>query len=155
MGNAPMDRVKLIGAVHIFLIRSNQVLLLRRFNTGYQDGHYSVPAGHMQSSESVKVAMMREAYEECGIRIASEQLEVVGVMHRQSSEARIDFFLAATRWDGEIINREPNKCDELIWCKFRELPPNTIAYVGRALQNYQRGQWFDEVDESHARDVPG
>jgi len=33
------ERFKLVSAVHIFLIRDGKVLLLRRFNTGYEDGN--------------------------------------------------------------------------------------------------------------------
>lgn len=78
IGGGKVERFKLIGAVHLFLIRNQQVLLLRRFNTGYEDGNYSVPAGHLDGGEQIKTAAIREAKEECGIRIAPEDLEVVG-----------------------------------------------------------------------------
>ena len=39
----------IIPAVHLFLIREKSVLLARRFNTGYCDGNWSVPAGHVES----------------------------------------------------------------------------------------------------------
>ena len=87
--------------------------------------------------------MRREAREEAGIEIAPENLRVVGVMHRKSTEERIDFFLAATEWAGEITNREPTKCDELAWFDLDRLPENVIPYVRRALENYRRGRWFD------------
>jgi 8-oxo-dGTP pyrophosphatase MutT (NUDIX family) len=32
--------------LHIFLVRGDEVLLLRRVDTGHEDGDYSVPAGH-------------------------------------------------------------------------------------------------------------
>lgn len=35
------DRFKLIPAVYLLLRQDNEVLLLRRANTGYQDGKYS------------------------------------------------------------------------------------------------------------------
>jgi ADP-ribose pyrophosphatase YjhB (NUDIX family) len=134
---------KVVAAVHLFLIRDGQVLLLRRFNTGYEDGQYSVIAGHLDGGEEVTTAMRREAREEAGIEIVPENLRVVGVMHRKSTEERIDFFLTATEWAGEITNREPTKCDELAWFDLDRLPENVIPYVRRALENYRRGRWFD------------
>lgn len=136
-------RFKLIATAHIFLIRDGKVLLLRRFNTGYEDGKYSVVAGHLDGDEEVKAAAMREGWEEVGIGMSPADLEVVGVMHRKSTDERVDFFLAATSWDGEATNREPDKCDGLGWFEMDALPSNTIPYVIRALDNYRAGRWFD------------
>ncbi|HEC35073.1 MAG TPA: NUDIX domain-containing protein, partial [Anaerolineae bacterium] len=86
------DRFRLLSAVHLFLVRDGKVLLLRRFNTGYEDGKYSVIAGHLDGNEEIKTAMIREAREEAGIEIAPQDLQVVGVMHRRSDDERIDFF---------------------------------------------------------------
>ena len=141
--NVKTDRFRLVSAVHIFLIREGKVLLLRRFNTGYEDGNYSVVAGHLNGDEEVKAAAIREAREEVGIRIAPGDLRVVGVMHRKSNDERIDFFLTATAWSGEVTNLEPDKCDRLAWFDVQDLPQNVIPYVRRALDNYRRGQWFD------------
>jgi|SRR5579883_1774799 ADP-ribose pyrophosphatase YjhB (NUDIX family) len=138
-----LNRFKLIGAVHLFLIHNGQVLLLRRFNTGYEDGNYSVVAGHLDGGEEIKPAMQREAREEVGIEIADEDLQIVGVMHRKSQDERIDFFLVAECWTGEIRNREQEKCDQLLWCDLDRLPENVIPYVRRALENYRAGRWFD------------
>ena len=137
------ERFKLISAVHLFLIRDDKVLLLRRFNTGYEDGKYSVIAGHLDGDEEVKAAAIREAQEEVGIEISPLDLQVVGVMHRKSTDERVDFFLATTSWSGEITNQEADKCDQLAWFDLDELPENVIPYVKRALDNYRRGIWFD------------
>ena len=141
--NVAIERFKLPSAVHLFLIRDGKVLLLRRFNTGYEDGKYSVIAGHLEGDEEIKTAAIREAQEEVGIEISPLDLRVVGVMHRKSNDERIDFFLVATSWSGEITNREPDRCDQLAWFDLDELPQNVIPYVGRALDNYRRGNWFD------------
>jgi len=137
------ERARLLAAVHVFLVRDGQVLLLRRYGTGYEDGNYSVPAGHLDGGEPVRAAAMREVAEEAGVRLALEDLAVVGVMHRRAADERVDFFLAASRWTGTIRNCEPHKCDELAWYPLDRLPPNVIPYVRRALANYQQGAWFD------------
>ena len=138
-----INRFKIICTVHLFLIREGNILLLRRFNTGYEDGNYSVIAGHLDGNEEVKSAMIREAREEAGIELSETNLQAVSVMHRKSSEERIDFFLSATSWSGEITNREPDKCDLLAWFDIDNLPENVIPYVRKAIDNYRRGVWFD------------
>jgi 8-oxo-dGTP diphosphatase len=137
-------------AVHLILRRPGDVLLLRRFNTGYEDGNYSLPAGHLDGAETVTAATIREAAEEIGVVISPADLRVVHVMHRsadafESAPAeRVDFFLAADRWRGAPGNLEPGKCDEVAWHSMSALPGNVIPYVHSALQCYQRGVSYSE-----------
>jgi 8-oxo-dGTP diphosphatase len=146
----PIDKFKLYATVHLFLIHNSKILLLRRFNTGYEDGNYSVIAGYLNGEEQIKVAMVREALEEAGIVLSVGDLRVIGVMHRKPIEEHIDFFLAATTWSGEIVNKEPDKCDELAWFDEHMLPKNVIPYIRKALNNFRqndyRGMWFDTFD---------
>lgn len=137
------QRFRLISAVHIFLIRDDQILLLRRANTGYQDGSYSVVAGHLDGNETIKQAAMREAKEEVGITLIPQDLTIVQVMHRKSDDERIDWFLTATTWQGQVTNCEPNRCDRLLWRPLDDLPDNIIPYVRHAINNYIEGIWFD------------
>lgn len=130
-------------AVHLFLVRDDDILLLRRFNTGYEDGQYSVITGHLNGGEGVLDAMYREAREEAGIELDRAATCVCGVMHRRSPDSeRIDFFLASTCWTGEIRNLEPHKCDELRWVSLDRLPDNTIPYIAGAIATWRRGEWF-------------
>ncbi|MCX7570437.1 NUDIX domain-containing protein [Tumebacillus sp. DT12] len=137
------ERFKMAVAVHLFLIRGSQVLLLRRYNTGFEDGNYSVVVGHLDGGEDVIAAAVREAKEEAGIDLRREDVRVVGVMHRKARDERVDFFVAADRWSGEIVNCEPDKCDELSWHDRERLPINTIPYIRQALGNFKAGIWFD------------
>jgi ADP-ribose pyrophosphatase YjhB (NUDIX family) len=147
-------RARFVVAVHLFLVREGSVLLLRRRNTGFADGSYSVVAGHLDGGEQVVAGTVREAREEVGITLDPADLHVVGVVHRLADDERIDFFLAAETWRGQIRNAEPGKCDEIAWFPLDRLPENLVPYVARALQNYRRGVWFDSFGWDVAADRP-
>jgi len=122
-----------IATSHLFLFRGNKILLLRRFNTGYEDGKYSVIAGHIEGNETARQTMVREAKEEAGIDIKMEDLELVHVMHRKENEERIDFFFTTKRWRGEPQIKEPQKCDNLSWFDLNNLPDNMVPYIKQAI----------------------
>jgi ADP-ribose pyrophosphatase YjhB (NUDIX family) len=137
-----MDRFRAPVAVHLLLTRGDEVLLLRRFNTGYEDGNFSVPAGHLDGGETAIEAGAREAREEIGVEIAVADLQIVQVMHRFAEDERIDYFVTANRWEGEIRNREPEKCDLLAWHRIDALPGNTISYIAYAIRCWREGAAF-------------
>jgi ADP-ribose pyrophosphatase YjhB (NUDIX family) len=128
----------------MFFIREGKILLIRRFQTGYMDGHYSVPAGHLDGNEPVRLAAMREAQEEIGVRIDPAEIRFAGVFHRSEGDERVDFFVHVQSWSGEPVNAEPEKCDELRWSDVNALPDKTIPYIRQAIKNFQAGVPFEE-----------
>jgi 8-oxo-dGTP pyrophosphatase MutT (NUDIX family) len=139
------SRGAVIAAVHLLLIRNGQVLLARRYNTGYEDGQYSVVAGHVERGEPATAAMAREAREEAGIDIAPADLVLAHVMHRRTREdERVDFFFTARRWQGEPRIGEPDRCDDLRWFPLDALPPSVIPYVRTALAHHRERTVFSE-----------
>ena len=139
------DRHKLIPASYLVLRRGDEVLLLRRFNTGYEDGKYSMPAGHVDSGETFTEAVIREISEEVGITLKFEDVHVAHIMHRKSVDSeRIDTFFVTEKWNGEIRNMEPHKCDELAWFPLDNLPKNTIPYIQQALGCVRDGKFYSE-----------
>ena len=139
-----MTRARFPVTVHLFFVRGDQILLSRRLNTGYRDGEYSVPAGHLDGGETVLAAGVREAREEVGLELSPADLQFVGVMHRLEDDERVDFFVRVQRWQGEPFNNEPDKCDDLRWAEIGDLPQNMVPYVRRALDNMLHGVVFDE-----------
>src|ERR1044072_263872 len=133
-------------SVHLFFRRDNSILMIRRRATGFCDGMYSVPAGHVSQSESILEAAVREAREEVGLQVSRGALRVVGIMHRRSDQGRIDFFLEVDDWSGEPTNNEPHKCSEVDWFPSSRLPDETIPYVNKALRNSARPPWFEEFE---------
>jgi len=141
----PKERFKLIPTSHLILLKYNKILLLRRFNTGYEDGNYSVVAGHLDGNETFIQAMVREAKEEADINIKPEDLKVVHVMHRKvPNEERIDFFIMSNKWRGEPKIMEPHKCDDLRWFELDNLPDNIIPYVKQAIDCFLNNILYSE-----------
>jgi 8-oxo-dGTP diphosphatase len=138
-------RSRFVVAVHLFFLRDDRVLLLRRLNTGWGDGSYSVPAGHVDAGETVTEAAVREAREEIGVSLRPQDVRVVHVMNRKSDDERIDFFLLVESWTGEIVNQEPDKCDDLRWFPMSTLPGNLIPYVREGLENFRNGILYSET----------
>lgn len=126
-------------SVHLLLIKENKILLMRRKDTGFADGFYSMPAGKLEPKESVENAIIREVKEEINIDIKNETLRTIQVMNRNGIDReRIDYFFTVDRWNGEIKNKEPNKCDDLKWFDLDDLPENTIPYIKEAVINYNK-----------------
>lgn len=135
---APNERFKVKSATYLIPQRNNEILLSRRFNTGWMDGMYSLISGHLDGNESVHEAMVREAYEEAVIVIKKENLIPATVLHRKSPDAEyIDFFFIVKTWDGEIMIGEPDKCDSLAWFPLDNLPENLLPYILEVLDNYK------------------
>ena len=134
-----------VGSAYLFLIKDNQILLQRRFQTGFEDGNYGVPAGHLDGGETARAGGAREIREEIGVEIKPEDMTVVHVMHRKAvNDERIDFFMTATEYTGEITNMEPNKCDDLQFFPLDNLPINIIDYVKVAIENYRKRIGYSE-----------
>jgi 8-oxo-dGTP pyrophosphatase MutT (NUDIX family) len=142
-------RHTIIPASYLVLMKDSTVLLARRHNTGYKDGLYSLAAGHVEAGESFTQAIVREAKEEIGIILHPDDVRVAHVMHRKSGadggyEERIDIFLCANRWTGEIVNKEPHKCSELTWASINSLPADVVDFVRDALQKIDQGIGYSE-----------
>jgi 8-oxo-dGTP pyrophosphatase MutT (NUDIX family) len=116
---------------------------MRRFNTGWMDGMYTLPAGYIDGNETAQIAMAREAKEEIDITILPEDLEILHTIHRKSNDHEyFDIFLEAKNYNGEINNNEENKCDDLNWFDVDSLPENTLIYIKEALNLISKGEHF-------------
>jgi len=144
------ERHKLVPSSYLILVEDNKILLSRRFNTGFQDGSYSLVAGHGEENESFTQTLIREAKEEANIDLTEDVLEVVHIMNRnekfnpQEIRERIDVFFRPKKWAGEIKNMETNKCDDLNWFPLDSLPGNVIPYVRFAIEKIKNKEFYSE-----------
>lgn len=124
------QRNKIPVTAQIVLQKQNKILLIRRCNTGYEDGKYSLPGGHVEKGEEIKRAAIREAKEEIGIEIRKENLQVIHVLNRKVKDnAYIDFILTCKEWEGTVKINEEDKCDEIKWVELDKMPSNIIPFI--------------------------
>ena len=136
------ERPKSVVDAHVLLIKGGTVLLLRRQNTGFEDGKLCLISGHLEAGEPVIEAARREAMEEAGIDVHLDDLEFVHVMHNNSGGHRMAFFFEASSWHGEARNAEPDKCSEIVWASLEDLPEDIIPYQREAIIHALNGNIF-------------
>ncbi|MFI2363460.1 NUDIX domain-containing protein [Promicromonospora sp. NPDC019610] len=128
------DRFALVPAAYLYFRREGQVLLQLRQGTGYRDGHWAcAAAGHVEEGESVVETAVREAREELGVEVATEDVRPLTVLHRgepggPAIEQRVDFMFEVTRWTGTPSIQETDKAADLAWFLFVGLPDPVVPH---------------------------
>ena len=133
-------RSSFVIVVHTLVFNAaGELLVLRRANTGFMDGHYSLPGGHRQTGEEIAAAAVRECREEARVEVADVKPVVV-----MPYDGGVDFIFEAPRWSGTPGIGEPDKCDDLLFAPTDALPSPTVAFVEAALECRAQGVWFRE-----------
>ncbi|MFO0703713.1 MAG: NUDIX domain-containing protein [Patescibacteria group bacterium] len=139
------NRFKLSLSVFLLLIKDGKVLLIKRSNTGWMDGFYSVPAGALDEGESVLSAIVREAKEEVGVTVSKKDLYLVHTIHcLNHGEEWVGLFFLSDKWRGEPKINEPHKHSELLWTSIKKLPKNLIPYVRQAIIKTAKQNQYSE-----------
>ncbi|MEE1389700.1 MAG: NUDIX domain-containing protein [Clostridia bacterium] len=141
------ERYKSPIAVYIILRDYNKrILLMRRKNTGFHDGLWSLPSGHVEKNESIQTAIIREAKEEINIRIIKKNLKLKYIIHRKSTiDTYIDCFFECNIWKNNVKNNELQKCSDIMWAKIEELPINIVPYVKNAILSQNKEIIFSTI----------
>ena len=121
-----------------------QILLSKRKNTGYKDGEYELPGGHLEENEDLYEAMIREAKEELGISLKRENLKIVHIMHHYTGK-RMNFILETEKSDLEPRIMEVDKCEELKWVEINNLPENTMEKVKIIISYIEEGELYSKM----------
>ncbi|MDQ5919360.1 MAG: 8-oxo-dGTP diphosphatase [Patescibacteria group bacterium] len=139
------QRHMIVPAAYLILRKGKEVLLSRRFQTGFMDGSYSLPAGHVDAGESIRTCAVREALEEIGVTVRPEDLRLVHTRSRLAADyERVDLFFEAVTWSGEIQNKEPEKCDDLAFFSLDALPEAMVSDVREVLLAVRDGVTYSE-----------
>lgn len=143
------ERYKCAVVVDLMLIRENngknEILLALRKNTGYNDGEYELPGGHVEAEEDLLDAMIREAKEELNIELKREDLKIEHILHHYKGN-RIKFIISAKKDEGTLQVGEPDKCEKIEWFDINNLPENIEQRARNVLKEIQKGIFYDNSD---------
>lgn len=123
------DRFVSRSAVFVALRdKKGRILLHRRANTGFMDGRYDLPSGHVEKDEPVLASAVRELQEEAGVKIKESDLRLWHVnQFAANGEYYYNFFFTVDVWQGEPKIMEPNKCDDMQFFDPGSLPKLTAG----------------------------
>lgn len=121
-----------------------EILLSLRKNTGYRDGEYELPGGHVEEGEDLKQAMVREAKEELLIDIKEENLKIAHILHHYNGN-RINFIFITEYYEGKIGIGEPDSCEKLEWFNINNLPENIIPKIKKSIEEIKEGVFYSSL----------
>lgn len=145
------ERYKSMIVVDLMLIRKNEetgkkeVLLALRKNTGYNDGKYELPGGHVNEGEDLMNAMIREADEELKIKLKLEDLHIKHILHHYKGN-RLKFIISSEKYEGNLEIGEPEKCEKLEWFNIEELPENLDKRAKKVIREIENNIFYDNSD---------
>ena len=117
-------------------IKDDKILLIKRKNTGFMDGYYATPGGHVDPEETILRAAVREFKEETNLDIQEADLELFHVLQDENTAPKnyISFRFIVRKWSGKLKLNEPSKSEEIAFFDIQKLPEMLSPYVKRDLE---------------------
>jgi 8-oxo-dGTP diphosphatase len=110
--------------------KDGKIAFVLRQNTAWMNGYYGLPSGKVDQGESFSQAVIREAKEEVGVDLLPENLTCSLIGNRNDPDSLwVDAIFTINKWDGELINAEPQIHSELAWLDPQNLPDNIVPSV--------------------------
>lgn len=109
-------------AVGVIVFKDGKILLGKR-KTPVGDGMWGIPGGGVEYQEDPADAARREVFEEVGLKVG--KLELMGYtsdVHTNNDLHYVTLRFITSDFKGKAINKEPDKCTEIGWFAFNELP---------------------------------
>ncbi|MEU2075531.1 NUDIX domain-containing protein [Streptomyces sp. NPDC013489] len=134
----------LVAAVIVHDRATDRVVLLQRSEDAkFAQGMWDLPVGKSEPGEPITATAVRELYEETGLTVKPESLEVAHVIHGawgvEAPNGFLTVVFAAHEWTGEPENREPRKHAQVCWVGIDVIPDAFVDTTASALHRYLEG----------------
>ncbi len=120
-----------------------QILIGKR--KGSHAPYFSIPGGHLELGETFEQAAIKEVFEETGLLIKNPS--VIAVTNnlrtfRDENKHYVSVNLFANEFEGKCENKEPEKCEEWIWCDVDKIPTPQFDASEYAIECFKKGEFY-------------
>ncbi|MFI0154358.1 NUDIX domain-containing protein [Streptomyces lydicus] len=131
----------LVAGVIVHDEATNRVALLQRSeNAKFAQGMWDLPVGKSEPGEPITETAVRELYEETGLAVKPESLNVAHIIHGawgvEAPNGFLTVVFVAHEWTGEPQNREPRKHAQVRWVAADAIPDAFVDTTASALHRY-------------------
>jgi 8-oxo-dGTP diphosphatase len=130
-----IEHRQVFEAAIIVVLKKDQVLLHKRKNTGWMDGWYDAPSGHVEPGESILNAAAREVQEEAGIKVKAKDLKLFHISKSDTNKRYTYFIFKVSQWSGQPVLAEPDLAEDLDFYSIKHLPTKIPPYTKAGLDN--------------------
>lgn len=132
-----------VGVGVIIQNRKNEILI----GKGDFAPHYSIPGGHLENGETFEEAAIKEIFEETGLVI--KKPKVIAVTnnlrtYRDENKHYISVCVFTNEFIGQCEIKEPEKCEEWIWCDIDNIPQPHFDASEYAIDCFKSGKFYIE-----------
>lgn len=152
-----LDRFAVIPRTLIFLLRSDQVLLIRlNDDRGSWGGKFNGVGGHIEAGEDPLTAAMRETAEETGLAPASLQLVGVIIVYPGSSPGVGLYVFVGEVAGGEFVPTQEGTPEWVPLDRIDSIPlvEDLATILPKALTCYRQGETFSAITTFDEQGMP-
>jgi 8-oxo-dGTP diphosphatase len=133
--------------VRLALIDNNSALFLSQTNK--HGGRYTLVGGKIEAQEFAKEALIREVFEEIGVKIQPKHLHLVHLVHKKkksdTTNTELILVFRAAQWSGAPKVKETKKFSAVSWLPLDDLPLNLSATTTHIMKQIQANNLYSEL----------
>ncbi|ARZ00462.1 nucleotide triphosphate diphosphatase NUDT15 [Yersinia ruckeri] len=136
--------MSVVVGVGVIMVNAQGLILLGK-RCGKHAPYWSIPGGHLEAGESFEQCAVREVAEETGLLI--QQPQVIALTNniatwQAEGKHTVSVCLLAKYSGGEVENKEPEKCEQWIWCDPAKLPEPHFEASANAIHLWLTTQFY-------------
>lgn len=136
----PADFNSTVEVAGCFCEYEDKLLFLKRHSKSSQGNKWGIPGGKLEKGEDSRAAVIREIYEEVGVKISSKDLEEMGTIYVRLPHVDYVYHMFRKRFHAPIaVILAAEEHQESLWATYEEaLQLPLIAGGSDSLHYYKR-----------------